>query len=729
MKQEITTNAIDENELFSLAADIINHTSKNLFLTGKAGTGKTTFLKYIREHTHKNCVVVAPTGVAAINAGGVTMHSFFQLPFVPFLGEGKNLFGNENFVNMHSLIRNIKFSGPKIDLINELELLIIDEVSMLRADMVDAIDAILRHFRDRKNVAFGGVQVLFIGDLYQLPPVVADDEWLKMKEHYDSPFFFSANTLRENPVLNIELNKIYRQSEEKFIHLLNNIRNNEMAESDFELLQKRFNADKKNIPKETITLTTHNRIADSINHNELEKLATKVHKFKGEIEGNFSENALPTEMELQLKEGAQIMFIKNDPEPDKKYFNRKLATVKRITPKDITVVLSESEMELILEKEKWRNIRYKLNNESGKIEEEELGSFTQYPVRLAWAITIHKSQGLTFDHAVIDAGQSFTAGQVYVALSRCRTLDGIFLLSKIHPSSIKNDERIVEFSKRKHEFSAIKNTLIEEKTRYASQVLIKTFDWKKVVTILEKFEVETSSKKIPDKLLANNIAEALVEKSKEQMEISKKFIAELDNKFSENPVNQNWLETKVTGAKKYFCEKIKTELIDPINSLQTYLKGKTKVRKYSQYVDEVENILWKKMNDVQRVTFGNLRFKVEPIERKELITENKKTKKSKSEKIPSKIETLNFYKQGMNIDEIAKQRGMVITTIEGHLAEFVATGEINIFDFVNEVEMNKIKTATDKHGFLLLGSIKNEVGETISYGQLKMAINYLKNKT
>jgi len=729
MKQENSTYLNEENELFSLAAEIVNHTSRNLFLTGKAGTGKTTFLKFIKENTHKNTVVVAPTGVAAINAGGVTMHSFFQLPFVPFIGEGKNLFGNENFINRNSLIRNIRFSNQKIDLINELELLIIDEVSMLRADMVDAMDAILRHFRERKNIAFGGVQVLFIGDLYQLPPVVADEEWYKMKDHYESPFFFSANALRENPILFIELNKIYRQSEEKFIKLLNNIRNNEMSAFDVELLQERFKADKRNVPKNSITLTTHNRIADRINFTELQKLTTQSHKFKGEINGNFSENALPTEMELTLKEGAQVMFIKNDSDSSKRYFNGKLATVKKITDEEIAVTLSGDGIDLILEKEKWENIRYKLNNETQKIEEEELGSFTQYPVRLAWAITIHKSQGLTFDHAVIDAGQSFTAGQVYVALSRCRTLNGIFLLSEIFPQSVKNDERIVEFSQQKNRFTEIKNILTDEKLKYASLVLIKTFDWKKLVAMLEEFDTITKTKKIPDKNLANNTSKILLEKVKAQMDISKKFIAELDNKFSEKPINQNWLNLKVTGAKKYFAEKIKDELIDPLNSLQSYLLGKTKVRKYSQYVNEVENILWKKINDIQRITFGDLSFDVEMIERKSVVSETKKTKKVKVEKGSTKLESLNFYKQGMKVDEIAKQRGMAVTTIEGHLAEFVATNEVNVFDFVSKEEMNKIKKACDKLGFLLLGSIKNEVGETISYGQLRMAINYLKNKS
>ncbi|MFI5221694.1 MAG: helix-turn-helix domain-containing protein [Bacteroidia bacterium] len=728
MKQENTIYPKEDNELFSLAADVVNYTSCNLFLTGKAGTGKTTFLKFIKENSHKNSVVVAPTGVAAINAGGVTMHSFFQLPFLPYLPEQKYFSGNVNSVDRYSLIKGLRLGSRKIDLINELELLIIDEVSMLRVDLLDAVDEILRHFRQKRNLPFGGVQVLFIGDMYQLPPVVSDEEWIRMKNFYDSPFFFSAKVLEKHPPLFIELKKIYRQTEEKFINLLNSIRNNEMTEEDFKILHERHRLDAMDLFEESITLTTHNRTADLINQRELQKLNVPVHQFDGEITGNFSETALPTEMNLYLKEGAQIMFIKNDPEMEKRYFNGKLATVKKINEDEITVSLSGSGMELILEKEKWSNVQYRFNSETGKIEEEELGSYSQYPVRLAWAITIHKSQGLTFDRAVIDAGQSFAAGQVYVALSRCRTLEGLLLLSKILPQSVKSDERIVEYSQRKNEFEEIKNVLIDEKPRYASQILIKTFDWKKLVSLLEEFETITKTKKIPDKNLANNPAQLLHENAKAQMEISKRFITELENKFREKPIDQTWLNTKVTGAKKYFAVKIKEELIAPLNILQAYLQGKTKVRKYAQLVNELENILWKRINDIQRVTFGDLSFDVELIERNSKPAETKRSKKTKQEKGSSKLESLNYYKQGMKIEEIAKQRGMANSTIEGHLAEFVSSGELNVFDFVSEEQLDKIKTVTGNLGYNLLGSIKNEVGDSISYGQIRMAVNYLKNK-
>ncbi len=719
-------NSENENELFQLASDVVNYTSRNLFLTGKAGTGKTTFLKYIKEHTLKNAVVIAPTGVAAINAGGVTMHSFFQLPFIPFVPQQNYFSGNVNSVDKHALIKGLRFSGQKIDILKELELLIIDEVSMLRADMLDAMDEILRHFRNKRNLPFGGVQVLFIGDLFQLPPVVSDDEVQILKSNYESPFFFSSKVLQENPLLFIELKKIYRQNEEKFIRLLNNIRNNDMNEYDYEMLLERYNSSAIDLIDETITLTTHNRTADNINQRELQKLEGDVYSFDAEIKNVFNEKSYPTEAVLYLKEGAQVMFIKNDSDAEKRYFNGKLATIKSIRDNDITVVLSGSGNELVLEKEKWKNIQYSLNSETGKIEEVELGSFTQYPVRLAWAITIHKSQGLTFDNAIIDAGQSFAAGQVYVALSRCRTLDGVVLLSKIYPQSVKNDERIIEFSQRENSLREIKNILDDEKPKYAAQRLIKLFDWDKIVVSLKMLETITKTKKILDKDLAENIVKIILDKAKNQQEISRKFSDELDKKCNEIPINQIWLETKVTGAKKYFSKQIHDELIVPLNTLQTYLKGKAKIKKYLEYVNETELFLWSKLNAIQRADFGEMTFEIEAIEMKksDLVPAPKK----QTEKGSSKLETLEMYKQKMSMDEIAKQRGMAMSTIESHLCEFVSTADVNVFDFVTEIEVNKIKELAAKIGFDNFPKFKASLPNEFTYGKIRMALNYLKKQ-
>lgn len=440
----------EENIVFKTAASFINNTNHPVFLTGKAGTGKTTFLKYIRQNTGKNTAVVAPTGVAAINAGGTTIHSFFQIPFGPFIPGNSGGWGKGSEANdTHNLISKLKLSRERLEVMQQLELLIIDEISMVRCDLLDAIDTILRHVRNRYLKPFGGVQVLYIGDMYQLPPV-AQNDWPILKEYYASEFFFSSKVCVQYPPVYIELKKVYRQSDPHFIELLNQVRNNEMENGGYEQLHSRYlpqllqqkNAD-------TITLTTHNNIADNINNNSLQELIGGLFTFKALIEGDFFEKSYPAEELLKLKKGAQVMFIKNDTEKIRRYFNGKIGIIEEVEDDKIIVACKKGKnIETIeVKKETWRNIKYTLNKTNNKIEEEELGSFTQYPLRLAWAITIHKSQGLTFDKVIIDAGNAFAPGQVYVALSRCTTLEGIILKSKISYSNLYSDERIIRFSK------------------------------------------------------------------------------------------------------------------------------------------------------------------------------------------------------------------------------------------------------------------------------------------
>jgi hypothetical protein len=414
---------------------------------------------------------------------------------------------------------------------------------MLRADMLDAIDDILRYFRRNSREPFGGVQVLFIGDLFQLPPVVGDEEWTLMKNDYSSPFFFSAKVIEKNPPLFIELKKMYRQNEKAFIQLLNNIRNNNLDDYDFEILNERYNRDAMDLSDNVITLTTHNRTADQINGQELAKLDAELVSFPGEIKGEFSDKALPTEMNLDLKIGAQIMFIKNDISGERKYFNGKLATVKSLSPNEIIVSLAESHDELTISKEKWSNIRYNFNKDTNKVEEEELGSFTQYPIRLAWAITIHKSQGLTFDKAIIDAGYSFAAGQVYVALSRCRTIDGVLLLSKIHPESIQSDERIISFATRENSIDEIEHVLNREKPKFTAQILLKTFDWRKLLVALESFKNTTLEKKLPEKELFESTAQYMIDKALAQQQVADKFCKQLQQILSHEVIDEAHLQS------------------------------------------------------------------------------------------------------------------------------------------------------------------------------------------
>jgi len=470
------------NEMFRLAAELVNQSSRNIFLTGKAGTGKTTFLKYIRENCPKQIAVVAPTGVAAINAGGVTMHSFFQLPFSPFIPEvgGFNQ-QTEETINKNSLLSKLRMTTEKKRILQELELLIIDEISMVRCDMLDAVDAVLRHIRRRNSERFGGVQVLFIGDMFQLPPVIKEHEWRLLKDFYNSPYFFDSLVIKEEQPVYIEFDKIYRQSEEKFINVLNQVRNNQLDDDGRNLLEKRFDpAFKRTKDDGYIILTTHNERARNKNETELNNLSNKSFSYSAEIEGDFPASAYPAEEQLLLKVGSQVMFIKNDTEKVKRYFNGKIGIVTGLENDKILVQCKGETEEIEVKKEKWENIRYTVDKKSHQINEEVLGSFTQYPLRLAWAITIHKSQGLTFEKVIIDAGEAFAPGQVYVALSRCTTLDGIVLQSHIRSNRMFSDERIVRFSQTNSSKNILEQELLRSKRIYQLKILLSLFDYQQI---------------------------------------------------------------------------------------------------------------------------------------------------------------------------------------------------------------------------------------------------------
>ncbi len=426
-------NIIERNEIFDLAYRFVTETSENIFLTGKAGTGKTTFLKYLKENATKNIVVAAPTGVAAINAGGVTLHSLFQLPFHPFLPT-KN--------NKDELLSKIRYNKQRQQLLRKMELLVIDEISMVRCDVMDAIDTILKSIRRNYDTPFGGVQLLCIGDLHQLPPVAQNHEWKILQEYYTTPFFFDSLAIKEQMPLLIEMDKIFRQKEDSFVRLLNKVRNNQMNADDFEDLHMRYDPLFSPMPGEKyITLTSHNKQANEINQQKIENLSTPALTYKAAIEEDFPEHTFPAEAELVLKERAQVMFLKNDVVA-KRYFNGKIGIVKLLEPNKIIVDCDGVEIEV--GKETWENTRYTLNRDDGKLEQETLGTFTQYPLRLAWAITIHKSQGLTFEKVMIDAGASFSSGQVYVALSRCTSLAGIVLLSKLSSATLFTNDNVVK---------------------------------------------------------------------------------------------------------------------------------------------------------------------------------------------------------------------------------------------------------------------------------------------
>lgn len=457
-----------------LALNYVCNTGYHVFLTGKAGTGKTTFLRNLQGLCPKRMVVIAPTGVAAINAAGMTAHSFFQLPFGPYLpANGSDLSENRNPAFNH------KFSKDKINVIKSMDLLVIDEISMVRADLLDAISDVLRRFRD-KSKPFGGVQLLLIGDLQQLSPVAKEDEWNLLKEHYNSPYFFDSKALLDSNYLCVELTHVYRQSDDHFISLLNKIRDNQPDEETLRLLNKRCIPDFKPDDKEGyITLTTHNYQAQHINSRKLSELPGKSFTFEAEINGDFPAYSYPTDEKLELKSGAQVMFVKNDSSPEKLYYNGKIGRIISIDEQNI-VVKDDTGEDITVGREIWQNTKYTIDEKTQGIKETVIGSFTQYPLKTAWAITIHKSQGLTFERAVIDAAQSFSHGQVYVALSRCRTLEGMVLSRPLTRNALVSDHRVEKYTSVLPEIQAKEDNLREAERQYFLRLVTELFDFEPV---------------------------------------------------------------------------------------------------------------------------------------------------------------------------------------------------------------------------------------------------------
>ncbi|HVT85699.1 MAG TPA: helix-turn-helix domain-containing protein [Chitinophagaceae bacterium] len=548
------------NEMFQLAVQLVNQSRRNIFLTGKAGTGKTTFLKYIRENCPKQMAVVAPTGVAAINAGGVTIHSFFQLPLSPFIPEAKGFSnGGEETLNRHSLLSRLRLSNEKRKILQELELLVIDEISMVRCDTLDAIDTVLRHIRLRHNEPFGGVQVLFIGDMYQLPPIIPDNERSLLSPFYSSPYFFDSRVLNVEQPVYIEFDKIYRQSEEQFINLLNQVRNNELNAEGITLLEKRFQPSFRNrLQDGYIILTTHNYKADAINLEELQKLPGKTFSYQAEIDGEFYEKSYPADELLQLKEGAQVMFLRNDMEKSKRYFNGKIGLVTKLEGEKIFVCCANEEQEIEVKKETWENIRYSWNKNTRMLDQEVLGSFKQYPLRLAWAITIHKSQGLTFDKAIIDAGEAFSAGQVYVALSRCTNLDGMILQSRILNSSLRCDERIVRFSQNKKSLDELREELNESGKSYQRDILSSLFDFKSIIGSAKELLEYLIEHRTSFNIETVTWLEKLLESLSAIQETAEKFHPQLLSLFEQAlPLEKNLsLQERIKAAAAYFINQI-----------------------------------------------------------------------------------------------------------------------------------------------------------------------------
>jgi hypothetical protein len=575
------------NDAQELAWQFIRNTREQVFITGKAGTGKTTFLRDLREKLDRKMVVVAPTGVAAINAGGVTMHAFFQLPFGPYVPQVQTGWGVQSeAADKNSLLANIRFTTEKRELLQSLDVLVIDEVSMLRADMLDATDQVLRHFRKKPDQPFGGVQVLLIGDLFQLPPVINAVEWDILRHHYNSPFFFDALVMQEKPPIVIEFMHIYRQRDAPFIDLLQAVREAKLSEKHQALLDERYIGNASPPDALMITLTTHNARADRINREELAKIDSASYLFEAQVKGEFSDRSFPAEKDLQLKKGAQVMFLKNDKGENRRYFNGKLATINDIKKDAIYVDLQDGLEPLEVKKEVWRNIRYAFDREKQEILEEELGTFTQYPLRLAWAITIHKSQGLTFDRSMVDAEAAFAGGQVYVALSRLRTIEGLYLSSRIPLSAITTDIRVRAFSQKTASLDQLRETLTQAQLQHHQTQIVEAFDLRILIsqytTNLDAFD----HRMFPGKEAARRLAASWVETTLQMEEIALKFRQQLQQLLLDNSKGYTLLE-RLQAGEQYFVREINKKLREPLLKHRDRASAEKKTKKYVADLEQI----------------------------------------------------------------------------------------------------------------------------------------------
>jgi hypothetical protein len=820
---------IVNNTDLQLAFDFVQYTNRNIFLTGKAGTGKTTFLHNLKRISPKRMIVVAPTGVAAINAGGVTIHSFFQLPFHPHIPSHYITAGNGDTPSPLES-SSFKLSREKVNIMRSLDLLVIDEISMVRADLLDAVDAILRRYKDR-NRPFGGVQLLMIGDIQQLAPVVKEEDWELIGRYYDTPFFFGSLALRSTDYVTIELKHIYRQRDQHFIKLLNKIRDNNLDTETLSELNKRYDPHfDTDSDSGYITLTTHNAQAQTINNSKLEKLPGKARYFKAIVKNDFPEYAYPTPHELILKTGAQVMFVKNDISREKLFFNGKIGLLESFEDDLLVVKCPGDDSPILVEMAEWQNMKYSINTETKEIEETVIGTFTQYPLKLAWAITIHKSQGLTFDKAIIDARAAFAHGQVYVALSRCRTLEGLILSTEISQRGIISDSTVRGFVHEAEQNQPDQNQLMQSKKAYQQQLLTDLFDFNPLLhglyycLKLVKEHRESILGNLPDQLskAADRIKTDLIG-------VYDKFRPQLLNMLNQDvSAEENTaLQARLTKACSFFTEKLSDGLLAGLEEIQLETDNKAVRKSVSEALDRLKQESVIKLACLNSVASGfqvsdylavkaKAAIERSPVKTKaaksventtgiiqhpilynrlkawrdfkaretnlphymilpqatmatladflpqntaalkqvkgmgskktekygdELLTliseycEEKQievpaqvfTKEKKPKKVKSDTKLISFesFMAGKSVQEIAEERQMAISTVEGHLAHYVGTGDIPINEFLSPDITALICSHLEGRNDSLLGPVKAALGDQVSWSEIRFVTKHL----
>ena len=725
---------MEMNEESIRAWNIIEKTSANLFLTGKAGTGKTTFLKQLKEKSPKRMVVLAPTGIAAINAGGMTIHSFFQLPFSPYI-PGTTFGSGEQ--------KRYQFSKLKRNIIRSIDLLVIDEISMVRSDLLDAIDSVLRQYRKRHDLPFGGVQLLMIGDLQQLAPVVTAQEEQLLKEHYDTPFFFSSNALKQVGYLTVELKKVYRQQDEQFISLLNQIRENRASDATLQALNQRFIPNFEP-PKNSnfIRLTTHNAPAQLINEQQLAALPSRAFSYMAEVEDNFPESSYPADFMLTLKPGAQVMFIKNDPQH--RFYNGMIGEVIGVKSDEegdkIIVRSKDSDEQFELEKMEWVNAKYTINEETKEIEETVEGKFRQYPLRLAWAITIHKSQGLTFEHAIIDASHSFTHGQTYVALSRCKTLEGMVLSQPLSRGAIISSQTVDAFNRQLAAPTQEQISYLEQ--QYVLHCIGELFDFYAISGSYEHLMrclVEFFNNKYPRVVSEYQKLQVVL---KSLVGVSDKFRLQYTRMLSQNPdICQAELQERIHKGAEYFFDKIgilsdlirksnldtdnkvaKKQFQDRFSIFSEDVKLKERLLKYERSaVFTVTDYLKKKAQFMLLDEMGEGASSSAGYGSGRKNRKSKKSNEPKEPKIPTKEVSFNLYQQGMTVDQIAAERGFTKGTIIGHLTPYVKEGKVGLRALISSAHEKKIREFMEAHPEIEhFSEIKEALGTGIDYYEIKL---------